>query len=119
MDSNFQLSSFKIPWLLFFSYGPPVEGTSEEKRGLRCVWSRFYGHDHHPLYDEAMRQVKTKENRRYVPLTGQIIFDAENYMKRMLMSVEMILLEANTRAEKHNTTAFLHVVGFGLGQFFS
>ncbi|XP_031785731.1 uncharacterized protein LOC100116601 isoform X5 [Nasonia vitripennis] len=97
-------------------YGPAVEGTSEEKRGLRCVWSRFYGEDYHPLYDEAMRQVKSKENRRYISLTGQIIFDAENYMKRTLMSVETILLEANTRAEKQNTTAFLHVVGFGLGQ---
>lgn len=101
------------------SYGPAVEGTSEEKRGLRCVWSRFYGEDYHPLYDEAMRRVKSKENRRYITLTGQIIFDAENYMKRTLMSVEMTLLEANTRAEKQNTTAFLHVVGFGLGQLSS
>ncbi|KAJ8673429.1 hypothetical protein QAD02_004691 [Eretmocerus hayati] len=96
-------------------YGPGIEGTTEEKRGLRCVWSRFYGDDYHPLYDEAVRTVKSKENRRYVALTGQIIFDAENYMKRTLMSVEMVLLEANTRAEKQNTTAFLHVVGFGLG----
>lgn len=36
-------------------------------------------------------------------------------MKRTLLSVEMLLLEANSRAEKQNTTAFLHVVGFGLG----
>lgn len=38
-------------------------------------------------------------------------------MKRTLLSVEIILLEANTRAEKQNTTAFIHVVGFGLGKF--
>ena len=37
-------------------------------------------------------------------------------MKRTLLSVEMILLEANARAENQNTTAFLHVVGFGLGR---
>ncbi|XP_014210277.1 uncharacterized protein LOC106640682 [Copidosoma floridanum] len=96
-------------------YGPAEEGASEEKRGLRCVWARFYGEEYHPVYDEAMQRAKSKDNRRYVPLTGQIIFDAENYMKRILMSVEMILLDANTRAEKQNTTAFLHVVGFGLG----
>jgi hypothetical protein len=95
-----------------------VEGTTEEKRGLRCVWARFYGEDYLPIYDEAIRRVKLRD-KRYIPLTGQIIFDAETYMKRTLMSVEMILLEANTRAEKYNTTAFLHVVGFGLGQFFS
>ena len=93
-----------------------MDNSPEDKRGIRCIWSRFYGHDYHPLYDEAVKRAKAKDNKRYVTLTGHIIFDAENYMKRTLMSVEMILLEANTRAEKHNTTAFLHVVGFGLGQ---
>ncbi|XP_058789868.1 uncharacterized protein LOC131663458 isoform X3 [Phymastichus coffea] len=96
-------------------YGPYHENAREENRGLRLLWASFYDDEYLPLYEEAAKQVKSKENRRYVPLTGQIIFDAENYMKRTLMSVEMILLEANVRAENQNTTAFLHVVGFGLG----
>ncbi|XP_015598090.1 uncharacterized protein LOC107269110 isoform X2 [Cephus cinctus] len=96
-------------------YGPGIEGTSEEKRGLRVVWARFYGEEYLPLYEQVVKRVKSKDNRRYLPLTGHSIFDIENYMKRTLLSVEMILLEANTRAEKQNTTAFLHVVGLGLG----
>ncbi|XP_043278458.1 uncharacterized protein [Venturia canescens] len=91
-------------------------GSSDEtKRGLRVIWSHFYGENYHPLYEEAVRRVRSKDNRRYLALTSQTIFDIENYMKRTLLSVEIILLEANTRAEKQNTTAFLHVVGFGLG----
>lgn len=67
------------------------------------------------MYEEALKRVKSKENKRYLSLTSQTIFDVENYMKRILLTVEIILLEANSRAEKQNTTAFLHVVGFGLG----
>lgn len=113
-------------------YGPGVEdaggssgdrtssaASEENKRGLRVLWAQFYGENYHPLYEEAVRRVRSKENRRYLALTSQTIFDIENYMKRTLLSVEIILLEANTRAEKQNTTAFLHVVGFGLGFHFS
>ncbi|XP_032675336.1 uncharacterized protein LOC116846058 isoform X2 [Odontomachus brunneus] len=96
-------------------YGPAVEGTAEEKHGMRVLWANFYGEDYHPLYEEIVKRVKAKDNRRYLSLASQTVFDIENYMKRTLLSVEIILLEANTRAEKQNTTAFLHVVGFGLG----
>lgn len=98
-------------------YGPATEGTTEERRGLRVAWARFYGEEYLPLYEEAVKRLKSKENKRYVvvPVSRQYVFDVENYMKRTLLSVEMILLEANSRAERQNTTAFLHVVGFGLG----
>ncbi|KAK2589297.1 hypothetical protein KPH14_007848 [Odynerus spinipes] len=96
-------------------YGPNVEGTTQEKRGLRVIWANFYGEEYHPLYEETVKRIKSKDNKRYLSLTSQTVFDIENYMKRTLLSVEIILLEANTRAEKQNTTAFLHVVGFGLG----
>ncbi|XP_076762495.1 ADP-ribosylarginine hydrolase CG2909 [Xylocopa sonorina] len=96
-------------------YGPPSSGSSEEIRGLRVLWAKFYGEEHLPLYEETLKQVKSKDNKRYLSLTSQTVFDIENYMKRTLLTVEIILLEANTRAEKQNTTAFLHVVGFGLG----
>lgn len=108
---------FRVYYYFFFiknSYGPSVDGVPEI-RELRTLWSRFYGQDYHPLYEQAIRRTKSKENKRYISLTNQTIFDVENYMKRTLLSVEIILLEANTRAEKQNTTAFLHVVGFGLG----
>ncbi|KAI4479299.1 hypothetical protein M0804_011084 [Polistes exclamans] len=96
-------------------YGPNVEGTTQEKRGLRIIWANFYGEIYNPLYEETVKRIKSKDNKRYLSLSSQTVFDIENYMKRTLLSVEIILLEANTRAEKQNTTAFLHVVGFGLG----
>ncbi|XP_076645283.1 ADP-ribosylarginine hydrolase CG2909 [Halictus rubicundus] len=96
-------------------YGPPNTNNADELRRLRLLWAKFYGEEYHPLYDEAVKRVKSKDNMRYLSLSGQTIFDVENYMKRTLVSVEIILLEANTRAEKQNTTAFVHVIGFGLG----
>lgn len=92
-----------------------MDGISEEKRGMCVLWAQFYGEDYHPLYEETLKRIKSKDNRRYLSLASQTVFDIENYMKRTLLTVEIILLEANTRAEKQNTTAFLHVVGFGLG----
>ncbi|KAK0089336.1 hypothetical protein PV325_007880 [Microctonus aethiopoides] len=95
-------------------YGPPIE-CAPPICSLRNLWARFYGEDYHPIYEEAVKRVKSSGNKRYIALTGQTIMDIENYMRRILLSVEIILLEANTRAEKQNTTAFLHVIGFGLG----
>lgn len=80
------------------------------------LWSRLYGEDYLPTYEEAVRRIKAKDNKRYTALHTHMFFDIEHYMKRTLLSVEILLLEANTRAEKQNTTAFLHVVGFGLGR---
>lgn len=96
-------------------YGPTATPNSEDAHDLRVVWSKFYGEDYHPLHEEAVKRVKSKDNKRYLSLCNETIFDIENYMKRTLLTVEIILLEANTRAEKQNTTAFIHVVGFGLG----
>ncbi|XP_076235327.1 ADP-ribosylarginine hydrolase CG2909 isoform X2 [Calliopsis andreniformis] len=96
-------------------YGPPPSGELEGKHDMRVLWAKFYGEEYHPLYEETVKRVRSKDNNRYLSLTNQTIFDIENYMRRTLLTVEIILLEANTRAEKQNTTAFLHVVGFGLG----
>lgn len=96
-------------------YGSTACGNSAEAHENRVLWAKFYGEEYHPMYEEALKRVKSKENKRYLSLTSQTIFDVENYMKRILLTVEIILLEANSRAEKQNTTAFLHVVGFGLG----
>lgn len=108
---------YTILWCLQNRYGSQTSGSSEEKHGLRILWAKFYGEEYHPLYEEAVKRLKAKENKRYLSINNQTVFDIENYMKRTLLTVEIILLEANTRAEKQNTTAFLHVVGFGLGKF--
>ncbi|XP_034177844.1 ADP-ribosylarginine hydrolase CG3568 isoform X1 [Osmia lignaria lignaria] len=96
-------------------YGPTANSNSEEAHDLRITWANFYSEKYQPVYEETVKRVKSKDNKRYLSLTSQTIFDIESYMKRILVTVEIILLEANSRAEKQNTTAFLHVVGFGLG----
>lgn len=42
-------------------------------------------------------------------------FDAEMYKARMRTTIDIILLEANSRAQDAGTKAYVHVVGLGLG----
>jgi hypothetical protein len=42
-------------------------------------------------------------------------FDTNIYKQRMRITIETLLLEANDRAAQSNKTAFVHVVGLGLG----
>lgn len=88
-------------------------------RSLRQVWARFYGEPYLPLHSEVIERFqRDPENPKYVAVRNKylhVLFDAENYLKRTLITVEMILMEANARAMEKNTTAYLHVVGFGLG----
>ncbi|XP_034173935.2 ADP-ribosylarginine hydrolase CG3568-like [Osmia lignaria lignaria] len=96
-------------------YGPSATINSEKVHDLRVTWANFYGEKYHPLYEETFKRVISKDNKRYLSVANLSIFDIENYMKRTLVTVEIILFETNNRAEKQNMKAFLHVVGFGLG----
>lgn len=100
---------------LYNRYGPSATINSERVHDLRITWANFYGEKYHPLYQETVNRLRSKDNERYISSVNQTIFDIENYMKRTLVTVEIILLEANSQAKKQNMSAFLHVVGFGLG----
>ncbi|XP_019867674.2 uncharacterized protein LOC109596548 [Aethina tumida] len=70
-------------------------------------------------YEEAVQELKSlpKDNNRYVVIDKKTdkIFDNYIYYKRMSLTVDTLLIEANHRAHEAKTTAFIHVVGLGLG----
>ncbi|KAJ8955912.1 hypothetical protein NQ318_005460 [Aromia moschata] len=57
-----------------------------------------------------------RTNSRYTDLKGKnTIFDNHLYYKRLAISIDTLLMEANYRAKLRDTTAYVHVVGLGLG----
>ncbi|RZC36782.1 hypothetical protein BDFB_005926 [Asbolus verrucosus] len=73
------------------------------------------------LYEEGCWEYKEiLENRksqpaRYTNLTKGEILDDLVYYKRLVFTMDTLFLEANQRALERNTTAYIHVVGIGLG----
>lgn len=80
----------------------------------RKIWADFYGVEpNFPTFLEA-KKLK-KHNTRFVEIYDNEIFDNLAYQRRLSISFETLLLEAHTRAQKASTTAFVHIVGIGLG----
>lgn len=83
----------------------------------RKIWANFYGIEpNFPLYTEAKKPCKEcEEAERYTTINASDLFDNITYQRRLAISFETLLIEAQNRAEKAKTTAFIHVVGIGLG----
>ncbi len=90
-------------------YGPDADADDPRTRMCR-LWARLLGLDHLPLYEEAAGAPD-----RFLPLGGGRYLDAEAYRRRLRMSVEPFLLDANLRARQAGRRAYVHVVGLGLG----
>ncbi|KAF2899709.1 hypothetical protein ILUMI_06467 [Ignelater luminosus] len=65
-------------------------------------------------YKQALKY-KKKEPSRFNEIYKGTFFDNHVYCKRINLSVDAFLLEANQRAKERNATAVVHVVGIGLG----
>nr|XP_023019714.1 uncharacterized protein LOC111508447 [Leptinotarsa decemlineata] len=65
-------------------------------------------------YEEAL-QLKNSDNARYRNLINDLLFDNHYYYKRLTISIDTLLVEANYRAKAADKTAYIHVVGLGLG----
>lgn len=85
----------------------------------RQMWANFYGaQPNFPLYSEAQEIYNTCKKQgaqRYSKVFAEEYFDNLAYQRRLAVSFETLLLEAESRAEVAGTTAFVHVVGIGLG----
>jgi hypothetical protein len=68
-----------------------------------------------PTFQEAQNAVTNGSNRFILIDNGQSFFDTFVYKERMRLVIELFLFEANERAQKKNTKAYVHVVGLGLG----
>ncbi|XP_026316158.1 uncharacterized protein LOC113227447 [Hyposmocoma kahamanoa] len=88
----------------------------------RQMWAEFY-QVHSQTYTNLKSSVNIPNNQtpeqryqdRYVNLNRIGVFDNEVYYKRLSVTAECVLLEANARAETAGKDAFVNVIGAGLG----
>jgi hypothetical protein len=84
-----------------------------EVPSVQSEFLKFYD-DVNATYDQLLDQMKSN-NDRYLNLGRDRFFDKLMYQKRIALSIDTLLLEANERAKNENTKAYVHVVGLGLG----
>ncbi|KAF2895284.1 hypothetical protein ILUMI_10895 [Ignelater luminosus] len=80
---------------------------------MPSLFSGFYGEvcfTYRQLLD-----YKNTEPTRFTEVDKGIFFDNNVYCKRIILSIDTLLLEANQKAKERNMTAVVHVVGIGLG----
>ncbi|KAF5302027.1 hypothetical protein FQA39_LY10497 [Lamprigera yunnana] len=80
---------------------------------MQSIISGFYGEVSF-VYRQALEFNKTQSNR-FLEIGEGTLFDNDIYCKRVTLSIETLLFEAQQRAKDKNTTAFVHLVGLGLG----
>ncbi|KAF2900533.1 hypothetical protein ILUMI_05655 [Ignelater luminosus] len=84
---------------------------------MRSLVSDFYGEACF-TYEQAL-ECKKEEPLRLVDIKTHkgMIFDNNVFCKRINLSIDTLLLEANQRAKDRNMSAVVHVVGIGLGSW--
>ncbi|XP_037725458.1 uncharacterized protein LOC119556999 [Drosophila subpulchrella] len=92
-------------------YGMALDESSKtRKEDYRRLWRGFYA-TRDLIHGEAVIN-----NRRFGPSRNkQDVFDNLVMKRRYAISFDMLLLEAQARAQRAKKLAYIHVVGFGLG----
>ncbi|XP_049881278.1 uncharacterized protein LOC126377533 isoform X2 [Pectinophora gossypiella] len=98
----------------------PIVG--EERRNWRKMWAEFY-EVHSYTYEELTSYVSVQDKpeearytERYVKVPrSNHLFDNEVYYKRLTITCECALLEAEARAAEEGRDAFVNIIGAGLG----
>ena len=92
---------------------------------VNSVWGKLWNR-HLPTHDEAMQAFRNQQKKNYIYLDEEIQFEyltlgkefllnVTVYKKRILITAEILLCEAASRAEAAGKNAYVHVVGLGLG----
>ncbi|KAJ3278700.1 hypothetical protein HK104_002098 [Borealophlyctis nickersoniae] len=103
----------------FMEWAHTVISQSSPTGPLDEIWARFYNQK--PTGESSFRfptftEVATNpQPQRYPRLNSNSFFNAEVYKLRIRIPIEMLLLDANNRAQQENRKAYVHVVGLGLG----
>lgn len=110
-EENGYGTSVDIPSLLDDNYDNKLENSTKNK--LLNVWARFYGIEYFPTYQEAKKSnahiklVDSQQNEAY--------FNQDVYIKRLRMSIDPFLQNANTYGVINNKNIYVHVAGLGTG----
>ncbi|XP_001355618.2 uncharacterized protein [Drosophila pseudoobscura] len=86
------------------------EPASTKAEDYRRIWRNFY-----ETQDCLYADVHIDNQRFGVSRNKQDIFDNLVMKRRYAISFDMLLLEAQARAQEAGKQAYIHVVGFGLG----
>ncbi|KAF2880353.1 hypothetical protein ILUMI_25816 [Ignelater luminosus] len=86
---------------------------AKSNKSLHSVFANFY--EEPCLTYEQVKTLMQNEPNRFTTLENEAFFDNVIFSKRIALSIDTLLLEANHRAKQENTTAYIHVVGIGLG----
>ena len=81
---------------------------------LQGIFSNFYG-DSSLTYEEMLSTMKSSKDRYLGEFYDGSYFDTLVYRRRISLSIDTLLIEANHRAKVINKMAYVHVVGLGLG----
>jgi len=99
-------------------YGPreaDMQNQDREREVLNLI-AEFYNLPYLPTWEEV--ETGKKEEHFKVTITGsmeQVYFNTEVYIKRIQISAETFLMEAESRGCEEDREVYCHVVGLGLG----
>lgn len=83
---------------------------------LPGLYAKFYYRANHDYSRFCIAGGRAKKNSdKYYRLAHNIFFDNITYSKRLTIPIDTLLFEANYRAKAYKMSAFIHVVGIGLG----
>lgn len=97
-------------------YGRAGERTGQF-HALLGVFAPLYGVDHFPSWSEAMSAYESRTSDadcRYSRVGGEL-FDRLAFRARIRLTLETILFDANMRGADSGRSAFVYLVGLGLG----
>ncbi|GJQ84659.1 hypothetical protein Trydic_g5190 [Trypoxylus dichotomus] len=94
-----------------------VEGNGYGTSLVPTMASLFSGFYAKPswTYTNFVNSKEVENADIYVKIGEGVYFDNLTYSKRISISIDTLLFEANHSAKKRETSAFIHVVGIGLG----
>ena len=107
-------------------YGAQADSTAKATRALE-PWAKFYGagddsRSFFPSYEEAQEVAESEEaarvprDKQHFVLVRQLGYlNCDVFRKRMRAVLEPFLLDANERAFDKSTSAYVHMVGLGIG----
>ncbi|XP_018016155.1 uncharacterized protein LOC108672909 [Hyalella azteca] len=85
---------------------------------INAVWGKFWGCEL-PTYQDATTCLQGQQSKdapfEYTRVGRENIFNITVYKKRIAITAEILLCEANSRAQACGKSAYVHVVGLGLG----
>jgi hypothetical protein len=88
-------------------------GLGNKKESRLTMWEKLYGAKF-PTYEEAHRD-KTGRYHPFEHNGKRYYFDTHVYKKRLRLSIEPFLLDAQARAKEAGKKVYLRTVGLGLG----